>query len=208
MADTDQVPLKIDTRIKSVRLIQEESPHPKAANPEEALAPVKRPDVLDGKTYKLKSPLTQDHALYVTINDYKEPDGSIRLFEIFINSKNMAHFQWVVALTLVITVVFRTTRNVHFLIHELKSVFDPNGGYLRQTGYVPSLVAEIGGIIERHMIDRGMIDKDEHGLMRQINQTLTTQQEKHDQCPKCFAPTLVHESGCMRCLSCGFERCG
>src|SRR5690554_1713963 len=120
-----------------------------------------RPDMLTGATYKIKTPLS-DHALYITINDVVLNVGTDhetrRPFEIFINSKNMEHFQWVVALTRVISAVFRKGGDVSFLIEELRSVYDPNGGYYKKGGvFMPSLVAEIGAIIERHMTVIGLI---------------------------------------------------
>jgi len=116
---------------------------------------VERPEMLVGSTYKIKTPLSE-HALYVTINDIVLNEGTEhelrRPFEVFINSKNMEHFQWIVALTLIISAVFRKGGDVTFLVHELRSVFDPRGGYFKKGGkYMPSLVAEIGDAIESHM---------------------------------------------------------
>ena len=120
-------------------------------------------------TYKVKTPVTE-HALYITINDVVMNEGTdqehARPFEIFINSKNMDHFQWIVGLTRVMSAVFRKGGDVTFLLEELQSVFDPNGGYYKKGGkYVPSLVAEIGEVLEKHLIDIGMLktkELDEH----------------------------------------------
>ena len=125
---------------------------------------VERPERLIGSTYKIKTPLS-DHALYVTINDIvlnpETPYEKQRPFEIFINSKNMDHFQWIVALTRIISAVFRKGGDVIFLVEELRSVFDPQGGYFKPGGkYTPSLVAEIGDAIESHMKMIGMIPDD------------------------------------------------
>jgi hypothetical protein len=122
---------------------------------------IERPDVLIGSTYKIKSPLFE-HALYVTINDIVLNAGSEheqrRPFEIFINSKNMDHFQWIVALTRIMSAVFRKGGDVTFVVEEMKAVFDPRGGYFKAGGvYMPSIVAEIGGVIEQHMKMIGMI---------------------------------------------------
>ncbi|MGO4703524.1 TSCPD domain-containing protein [Dyella sp. 2RAB6] len=122
---------------------------------------VERPETLVGSTYKIKSPLFE-HALYVTLNDIVlnagTPHEQRRPFEIFINSKNMDHFQWIVALTRIISAVFRKGGDVTFLVEEMKAVFDPRGGYFKPGGiYMPSIVAEIGGVIEQHMKMIGLI---------------------------------------------------
>jgi hypothetical protein len=117
---------------------------------------LQRPDMLDGSTYKIKTP-TSEQALYVTINDISV-DGHRRPFEIFINSKNMENFAWVVALTRVLSAVFRREEDVTFMVEELKSIFDGHGGYFKPGGVkMPSVVAEIGGCLEKHMIKIGMI---------------------------------------------------
>ena len=122
---------------------------------------VERPDTLVGSTFKIKSPLFE-HALYVTINDIVlnagTPHEQRRPFEIFINSKNMDHFQWIVALTRIMSAVFRKGGDVTFLVEEMKAVFDPRGGYFKSGGvYMPSIVAEIGSVVEQHMKNIGMI---------------------------------------------------
>jgi hypothetical protein len=122
---------------------------------------VERPEALVGATYKIKSPLVE-HAMYVTINDIVLNPGTPhelrRPFEVFINSKNMDHFQWVVAITRIMSAVFRKGGDVTFLVDEMKAVFDPRGGYFKAGGvYMPSIVAEIGSVIEEHLKSIGMI---------------------------------------------------
>lgn len=122
---------------------------------------LERPYELKGTTYKVKTPVS-DHAMYITINDIVLNEGTEsevrRPFEIFINSKNLDHFQWIVALTRIISAVFRKGGDVAFLVEELKAVFDPRGGYWKTGGkYMPSLIAEIGEVIERHLTSIGMI---------------------------------------------------
>ena len=122
---------------------------------------VERPETLVGSTFKVKSPLFE-HALYVTINDIVLNAGTKyeqrRPFEIFINSKNMDHFQWIVALTRILSAVFRKGGDVTFIVEELKAVFDPRGGYFKSGGvYMPSIVAEIGSVVEQHMKNIGLI---------------------------------------------------
>ena len=124
-----------------------------------------RPEKLVGNTYKIKTPVTE-HALYITINDVIMNEGTPqehrRPFEIFINPKNMDHFQWIVALTRVMSAVFRKGGDVTFLVEELKSVFEPSGGYFKKGGkFVPSLVAEIGEVVEKHLQEIGMLKKPE-----------------------------------------------
>ena len=110
---------------------------------------LKRPEALHGTTYKVSPP--DSAALYVTINDYVLDTKRVP-FEIFINSKNMEHYQWIVALTMVVSAVFRKGGEVAFLADELKNVFDPKGGYFKKgEGFVPSLVADIGGVIHKHL---------------------------------------------------------
>lgn len=122
---------------------------------------IERPEVLIGSTYKIKSPLVE-HAMYVTLNDIVLNAGTEhelrRPFEIFINSKSMEHFQWIVALTRIMSAVFRKGGDVTFLVEEMKAVFDPRGGYFKAGGvYMPSLVAELGAIVEDHMKSIGLI---------------------------------------------------
>ena len=138
-----------DTKGKVVRLTEE----------------VQRPEVLIGSTYKIKTPVS-DHAMYVTINDIILNEGSEheqrRPFEVFINSKNLDHYQWIVALTRIISAVFRKGGDVTFLVDELKAVFDPRGGYFKSGGvYMPSVVAELGAVIEDHMKRIGLILPDD-----------------------------------------------
>ena len=108
--------------------------------------------------------------MYVTINDIVLNEGTQyeqrRPFEIFINSKNLDHFQWIVALTRIISAVFRKGGDTTFLVDELKAVFDPRGGYWQPGGkFMPSIIAELGHVIERHLQMIGLMRKptlDEH----------------------------------------------
>lgn len=154
--------------------------------------------VLSGKTYKIaKSPLSES-ALYVTINDHEGLP-----FEFFLNSKDMRHYQWITSLTRVVSAIFRKGGDCTFLIEELKSIYDPNGGYFRKGKYIPSLVAEIGEVLEQHFISVGLYEKDDSlGLMAQamIKEKLL--------CPKCGEAALVKMDGCLTCTSCGDSKCG
>ena len=129
-------------------------------------------ECLEGATYKIRTPL-DDHALYVTINDIVLNAGTEheqrRPFEIFINSKNMDHFQWIVALTRVMSAVFRKGGDVTFLVEELQAVFDPKGGYFKPGGrFVPSIVADIGAVVEHHFKRIGLLEPDELSEQQQL----------------------------------------
>jgi hypothetical protein len=189
--------------------------------------PLSRPDKLVGNTYKVKTPVTE-HALYITINDIVLHEGTPqehrRPFEIFINSKNMEHFQWIVALTRVMSAVFRKGGDVTFLVEELHSVFDPNGGYFKKGGkYIPSLVAEIGEVVEQHLQEIGMLQKsgpDEHQkklieekkaeyLQKQAGETNAEGFPPGAQlCKKCNVKASIVMDGCLTCLNCGESKCG
>ena len=168
--------------------------------------PLERHEVLPGFTYKLKWP-DSDHAIYITLNDIMQ-DGRRRPFEIFINSKNMEHYAWTVALTRMISAVFRRGGDVSFVVEELKAVFDPRGGQWMEGRYVPSLLAAIGGIIERHMINTGFLRREETPRLSDPLAMAVNDGARAGQCPRCGEASLVHQEGCSTCLSCGFSKCG
>jgi hypothetical protein len=190
---------------------------------------VERPEMLLGSTYKIKTPLSE-HALYVTINDIVLNQGTEhelrRPFEIFINSKNMDHFQWIVALTRIMSAVFRKGGDCTFLVEELRSVFDPRGGYFKKGGkFMPSLVAEIGDVLESHLRMIGLLkdetlDKHQKKLVsekraeyeRSLNQAEHGTPEEFPDgaalCPKCHTKAMIQLEGCLSCLNCGESRCG
>lgn len=167
--------------------------------------PLDRPGDLSGHTYKVRWP-DLDHAFYITINDI-EQDGRRRPFEIFINSKNMEHYAWTVALTRMISAVFRRGGDITFVVEELKAVFDPRGGQWMSGRYVPSLLAAIGEIIERHLVAIGFIPDRENttAAMRQI--AVAGGEAKFRSCPRCSSISLVKVEGCDTCLSCGYSKC-
>jgi antirestriction protein ArdC len=196
---------------------------------------LERPEMLIGSTYKIKTPLS-DHAYYVTINDIvlnpRTEYEQRRPFEIFINSKNMEHFQWIVALTRIISAVFRKGGDVTFLVDELRSVFDPAGGYFKKGGrYTPSLVAEIGDAIECHLRMIGLIKdgqpdahrcrlieekRAEYEAAVRTNtarsegpvETDRDYPESAQLCRKCQVKSVIQMDGCMTCLHCGDSKCG
>ena len=188
---------------------------------------VSRPDELYGSTYKIKTPQSE-HALYITINDIilnpNTDNEQRRPFEIFINSKNMEQFQWVVALTRVMSAVFRKGGDITFLVEELESVFDPNGGYYKKGGkYIPSLVAELGQVVEQHLKNIGMLKNkapDEHQeklIQEKKEEYLQKNSQGLDEsgfpkdaqlCHKCSTKAAIMMDGCLTCLSCGESKCG
>ncbi len=176
---------------------------PETAKVVQMFDPLDRPSTLPGETYKLKWPQSE-HALYITINDI-EIDGRRRPFEIFVNSKNMEHFAWTVALTRMISAVFRRGGDVSFVVEELKAVFDPRGGAWVQGKYVPSILAAIGGVIERHMIATGFLSGE--GLGLKID-PVAPGAAPGPACPHCGSFDIHMAEGCATCASCGFSKCG
>ena len=177
-----------------------EPPRPAAPN---VIELARRAEKLTGVTYKLRWPDTE-HAMYVTINDV-EIEGRRTPFEIFVNSKNLEHYAWVVALTRMISAVFRRGGEVAFVAEELKQVFDPRGGQWSNGHYVPSLVAAIGDIIERHMLETGFLAPREPVAVKVFEPGNRAQASAL--CPKCSQPGLLREAGCLTCLHCGWSRC-
>ena len=199
---------------------------------------VERPEMLVGSTYKIKTP-ESEHAMYITINDIILNEGSEheqrRPFEIFINSKNMEHFQWILALTRITSAVFRKGGDVTFLIDEMRAIFDPRGGYWKKGGrYVPSLVAEIGDVINDHLTRIGMLKSEE--MSETQKQILAEKRAEFEGnaapqiageasegaeesaetqfppgaslCKKCNTKAVILMDGCMTCLNCGDSKCG
>ena len=167
--------------------------------------PLERPESLVGTTYKLKWP-DSPHALYVTLNDI-EQGGRRRPFEIFINSKNMEHYAWTVALTRMISAVFRRGGDVSFVVEELKAVFDPRGGAWIKGRYVPSMLAAIGGVIERHLVAIGFIGAEGAGLAADPADDATGPQAVPLTCPACGSYNTALQEGCATCRDCGHSKC-
>ncbi len=230
--------VKIDKKIVDYRVVskpdqnapapaQEPAPAEKPVEMNESIA---RPDFLLGTTYKIKPPIL-DHAFYITINDIVLNEGtdheSRRPYEIFINSKAMEHFQWVTALTRVISAVFRKGGDITFLVEELSSVHDPNGGYYKKGGvFMPSLVAEIGAVIEKHMKAIGLIKSEDmtdvqKRILAEKKAEFEARQKSSGEhkgetafpegatlCKKCNTKAVIVMDGCMTCLNCGDSKCG
>ena len=212
-AEADMSTARDGRRAKVIRLTEE----------------VQRPEVLIGSTYKIKTPVS-DHAMYVTINDIllnEDTDHEQRRpFEIFINSKNLDHFQWIVALTRIISAVFRKGGDVTFMVDELKAVFDPRGGYWQPGGkFMPSIIAELGYVIEKHLQTIGLLRKPELDVHQKklIDDKRAEYEARKKQqdafakshfpegaqlCNKCSTAAVVMMDGCMTCLNCGDSKCG
>jgi ribonucleoside-diphosphate reductase alpha chain len=172
-----------------------------------AAKPLDRPDVLIGQTYKIKWQ-DADHAFYITVNDV-EKEGKRRPFEVFINSKNMEAYAWTLALTRMISAVFRRGGDVSFVVDELKAVFDPRGGQWMEGHYVPSLLAAIGEVIERHLVAIGFMNPRDGRLAGEphaIAKAAEGAPARH--CPRCGSPSFVKLEGCDSCLACGYSKCG
>ena len=168
---------------------------------------LKRPSRLQGTTYKIKTPNAPD-ALYITINDIVEEDGATHPYELFINTKNLQHFSWIVAMTRLISAVFRTQNNPSFLVSELKSIYDPNGGYFSKGQYIPSLAADIGRIIEEHLRKIGLIDGGQVKVKPQETGNGTEMQTDGKMfCPVCNERALINQENCLKCLACDYSKC-
>lgn len=239
---------KIEKAIVGYKVISAEDKAKQEAQPEVSAEEAKlvelekvhenldRPEFLMGSTYKVKPPMSE-HALYITINDILLNQGTEHEqrhpYEIFINSKNMDHFQWVVALTRLISAVFRKGGDATFMVEELKAVFDPKGGYFKRGGkFMPSLVAEIGEAIESHMKMTGLLE--EEGLDENQKQLIADKRKEYEErnsgsssaddtateantsdfppdaqmCNKCNTKAVIIMDGCATCLNCGDSKCG
>ncbi|MDA8577853.1 adenosylcobalamin-dependent ribonucleoside-diphosphate reductase [Rhodobacteraceae bacterium] len=169
--------------------------------------PLDRPQALEGQTYKLKWP-DSEHAIYLTVNDVVV-NGHRRPFEVFINSKNMEHFAWTVALTRMISAVFRRGGDVSFVVEELKAVFDPRGGAWIKGKYIPSILAAIGGVLETHMVAIGFLEGEGLGLKQDPQAVMPAGASGRGKaCSSCGQYDLRMVEGCMTCASCGYSKCG
>jgi ribonucleoside-diphosphate reductase alpha chain len=175
--------------------------------------PLERPEALPGKTYKIRWP-DSDHAIYITINDIVRDTRRVP-FEVFINSKNMEHYAWTVALTRMISAVFRRGGDVSFVVEELKAVFDPRGGQWMDGHYVPSLLAAIGEVIEQHMVNIGFLPEsreERQRVLHEMPQAVGDPQVKISPragraCPKCGEFALTRQENCDVCTSCDYSKC-
>ncbi len=211
--------IKIEKKITGYEVVKPEDEKVKKESNVASIAPLlERDEVLVGQTYKIKTPHSE-HAMYITINDVIVNQGEVsehrRPFEVFINTKNMEHFMWIVTLTRIISAIFRKGGDITFLVEELKAVFDPRGGYYKKGGkYMPSIVAEIGEVIQKHLVSIGMME----GQL-QTEELIAKRKEAEEklgkegvangaQCDKCSAMAVVRLDNCNCCLECGDSKCG
>jgi len=211
--------ISINKKITGFEVKKPEDENQQAESNVTAIAPLlERDAILEGSTYKIKTPMS-DHAMYITINDVVmqegTPDEHRRPFEIFINSKNMEHFMWIVALTRITSAIFRKGGDITFLVEELKAVFDPRGGYYKRGGkYMPSIVAEIGEVIQQHLVSIGMMEgqlntPELEAKRKEAEEKLGSDAlSKGQQCDKCGAMAVVRLDNCNCCLECGDSKCG
>jgi hypothetical protein len=201
---------KIDQKIVGYKVVDKTEIPAISADVERMHELLPRPEYLQGTTYKIKTPQSE-HALYITINDMVLNGNERHPYEMFINSKNMEHFQWVLALTRLVSAVWRKGGDSTFLVEELKNVFDPKGGYYKKGGvYMPSLVAEIGTVIEQHLIATGVIKVkvDAHQQAYLEAKKEEAKGVEMQLCTKCNVKALILMDGCMTCTNCGDSKCG
>jgi len=200
--------IKIDRKIVDVAIVDASKKEVEVLSEK-----TKRPNFLLGSTYKIKTPHSES-ALYITINDIILNEGTDneeqRPYEIFINSKDMAHFQWVSVLTLVISACFRKGGDICFLVDELRGVVDPKGGYFKKGGvFMPSLVSEIGLTLDLHLKKVGMIkDTAMDDSRKRFIESKTGYPDSATVCPKCSVKSAILMDGCSTCLNCGDSKCG
>lgn len=228
-------PVEVEKKIVSFAIKKEgeDQPAPKEVEgprPVEMSEAIARPEFLQGSTYKIKPPVS-DHAMYITINDVVLNKGTehetVKPYEIFINSRDVQHLQWISGLTLILSAIFRKGGDIAFLAQELRSVYDPNGGYFKKGGvYMNSIVAEIGYVIEQHFKAIGLIKteemSDEAKAILAEKRAQAERTEKNEEaagddggypanstvCPKCHTKAVIIMDGCATCLSCGDSKCG
>ena len=202
----------IDKKITGYKVVDKSETPAVFADVEKMHELLPRPEYLQGATYKIKTPQSE-HALYITINDMVLNGDERHPYEMFINSKNMEHFQWVLALTRLVSAVWRKGGDSTFLVEELKNVFDPKGGYYKRGGvYMPSLVAEIGTVIEQHLVATGVIkivvDEHQQAYLEAKKEEAGEEGIKNAElCTSCNTKSLILMDGCITCVSCGFSKC-
>lgn len=204
--------LSVDPEPKEDKPVEEEvfqDPTP----PYIPTAPMPRKKSLCGNTYKLK---WNDSNYYVTINNFMDDNGVFIPFEIFINTQDMSQFQWTVALTRMMSSVFRRGGDISFVIEDLKCIMDPNGGAWVDGRYVPSFIALLGYTLEEHvkslnantLVVQDMLQNFDGFQFKPKTETAIVQPEvKPDQCPSCKSFAVMIVSGCPVCVDCGHSKC-
>ncbi len=176
---------------------------------------IKRPETVEARVYKLKSGFVS-HSVYVTMG-YIWEGTHPRPIEIFINSKDLTRAAEYAVLTRLISAIFRKSSDPTFILEELKSIHDPNGGYIKKTGYVHSFYSEIADVIEKFFNDMKMLAPtspqvaETVEVIQQIADPDTGQIDNMEYkiCPECQQRTLCNENGCPTCMNpdCNYTKC-
>lgn len=178
---------------------------------------IERPDVLEGRTYRLKSPAVLDAALYITINDAVlnagTPHEKRHPYEIFINTKDPKSLQWMTLATRLMSAVFRKGGDVTFVIDEMRSIYDPSGGHFAAGKQYHSVIGEIADIVEKHLRHLGIMGPAQPVVLKAVPAPATAgghslAPASGQSCPKCHSGSLVRGGGCETCNSCGYSKCG
>lgn len=217
MEQNSSQPVKIDSKIVGYSVVKaSDGPVTQAPVIVQEVRSHQRPDVVEGATYKIKPP-TWSSALYITINNLVMEDGSRRPIEIFVNTKDTSHYQWVVAMTRVISALFRKPGEFLFVIEELEQVFDPQGAYWGEGAHagkmIPSVVAHIGLVLKQHCRDLGLItgpvlSSAQLEIIAEKVAVAEAQGIKGTRCPKCSEEAMILIDNCLTCTACGESKCG
>ncbi|HEY0817228.1 MAG TPA: hypothetical protein VGD46_00520 [Rhizobacter sp.] len=211
-------PVKIDQKIKGYSVVLPDSKPaavPTKAEVERIVVeapPYERPDVVTGTTYKIRPPVL-GHAMYITINDIVTEDGKFRPIEMFINTKHVEHFQWIAALTRVISALLRKPGDYLFVIDELLQVYDPQGGYWSEGKMMPSVVAEIGTVFKKHCqrigaLEAPALNATQMAVIADKQAQAEAEGVEYQRCGKCGEQAALMMGGCLTCTSCGDSKCG
>ena len=204
-------PVKITKKIVGWRVNTTEDEEGNTHTVKEAET-LERPRVVDGRTYKI-SPAVTDSAMYITINNITLDDGTTRPLEMFINTKHVAHQQWITALTRMVSAIFRKPGPYLFVVDELEQIFDPQGGYFADGKMTPSVVAHVAAVLREHFIHIGAMEAPELSaaqkeMIKEKKTAADAAGVKGTQCAKCNEMSVVMMDGCMTCLSCADSKCG
>lgn len=213
VAEEVRTPIKITQRITGWQ-VKDKAAQDEQGNQYIVQEPVTldRPRVVEGRTYKI-SPAVTDSAMYITINDIIMDDGTRRPLELFINTKHVAHQQWITALTRMVSAIFRKPGPYLFVADELKQIFDPQGGYFAGNKMMPSVVAHVAEVLEEHFEWIGALQKEglSDAQLEVIAEKKAAAVEKGVEmqlCTKCNEKAMLFMDGCWTCTACGDSKCG
>ncbi len=173
-----------------------------------------RPRHLEGKTYRVETPLG---TTYVTVNENGEGKG--QPFEIFLHTAKAGSDTAAVAEALgrLISYILRlaspvTPRNrLREIVRQMSGI-----GGVRSIGFGPHRVSSLPDGIAQ-VLQEYLDESEEAARLAGDSEAptpppgqLALQLRTHplgDLCPECGAATLVNEEGCRKCYSCGFSEC-